>query len=317
MPQRHEVALQVDPQDGVPYEQCHLLGSNAYNSGDIAILPASEIARRLGLTDSQRTALQDGAIAVAQPRLSTLPTLTMASGTYVVDPQAGVTRDITQRARAVLPVVAVPASTMRDGRMLDNVGAMVADTTATRLGWPATEVKILIRDPGGDISPETEQALDERLGDEGGVYVERGFQRYDETVTRVMFGVAAALLLVVTLISTALSMAEQQADMGTFAAVGATRGTRRRLAASQAVVVSLVGALLGVAVGLAPGIAVSHPLTSSGGWDPVTGQQVTSGATTVIPWLPLLLVVLCVPLAAAVLSAAAIRRAPTVTRRAD
>ena len=93
---------------------------------------------------------------------------------------------------------------------------------------------------------------------------------------RIMFGLAAALLLAVTLISTALSLAEQQADMGTFAAVGATRRTRRALAGSQAVVVGLIGAVLGVVVGLFPGIAISYPLTATS-WNQITGEEVRSG----------------------------------------
>jgi putative ABC transport system permease protein len=121
----------------------------------------------------------------------------------------------------------------------------------------------------------------------------------------------------VTLISTALSMAEQQVDMATFAAVGATRRTRRALAASQAMVVGLVGAVLGVAMGLVPGIAISYPLTAeSGAFDPGTGGVLPPTHFLAIPWLPLGLVVVGVPLLAGLLSALAIRKAPTMTRRA-
>ena len=133
---------------------------------------------------------------------------------------------------------------------------------------------------------------------------------------RIMFGLVAAQLLAVTLISTALSLAEQQADMGTFAAVGATRRTRRALAGSQAVVVGLIGALLGVVVELFPGIAVTYPLTATT-WDQISGREMRTDPTLVIPWLPLVVVVLGVPLLAGLLSAAAIRRAPAVARRAE
>jgi len=127
--------------------------------------------------------------------------------------------------------------------------------------------------------------------------------------------VGAFLVLVVTLISTALAMAEQQTDQGTFAAVGAPRRTRRALAASQSMVVGFLGALLGVAVGLVPGISVTYPLTTQGGSDPAIGHP--TGPFLEIPWQPLLLVVVGVPLLAGALSAAAVRRAPAVTRRAS
>jgi putative ABC transport system permease protein len=176
---------------------------------------------------------------------------------------------------------------------------------------------ILLRDSTGAITDDTEKRLDELVGDEGGLYVERGFQRYDELAMRIMMAAAGLLLLIVTLISTALSMAEQQADSGTLAAVGATRRTRRAFAAAQAMVVGLIGAVLGIAVGLVPGIAITYPLTSSYDTDPATGTPRITGPFLSIPWTPLLLVVLGVPLLAGLLSAVAIRRAPAMTRRAD
>ncbi len=97
--------------------------------------------------------------------------------------------------------------------------------------------------------------------------------------------------------------------------MGATRRTRRALAASQAMVVGLLGALLGVAVGLVPGIAVTYPLTTSSSWDPHRARRPRTGPFLEIPWQPLLLVVVGVPLLAGLLSAAAVRRAPAVTRR--
>jgi putative ABC transport system permease protein len=193
---------------------------------------------------------------------------------------------------------------------------MVTPETARRLGWPLTQEQLLLRDPNGAISERTQKSLDEAVGDTGEFYVERGFQRDDKVVMEVMFAAAALLILIVTLISTALSLAEQQSDMATFAAVGATRRTRRALAAGQAMVVGFLGSVLGIAVGLAPGIAVAYPLTAQS-WDPLTGQAKTVDPTVVIPWLPLAAVVVGVPILAGLLSAAAIRRAPTVTRRAD
>ena len=134
---------------------------------------------------------------------------------------------------------------------------------------------------------------------------------------RIMFAAFGLLLLIVTLISTALALAEQQSDMGTLAAVGATKGTRRRLAAAQAATVAFIGALVGIAVGLAPGIAVTYPLTVDS-YDPETGRaarRLTRSPSS--RGCPLACCWSACPLIAALLSAAAIRRAPAMTRRAD
>ena len=296
---------------------CQRLGSTAYDRGQIGVLPTAEIARRLGLDATQAKVIADGGIAVALDSLNRERSLTLVSGTFAMDQATYVAKDVVQRSSEVLPVIGVPTSRMRDGSLPSQSGALVADATAKRLGWPMQQELVLLRDPSGSISKETQKPLDELIGDGGGLYVERGFQRYDETVMRIMMGAAALLLLIVTLISTALSMAEQQSDQGTLAAVGATRRTRRGFAASQAMVVGFIGAVLGIAVGLVPGIAVSYPLTRNSNYDPVTGLDTTTGPYLDIPWTPLLLVVVGVPLLAGLLSAAAIRKAPMMSRRAD
>ncbi len=305
------------PSSSGEHQSCIRLGSQAYERGQIGALPAAEIARRFGLTDAQEEAVVKGAMVVALKDLAAKPTLTVVSGTFVLDNQTYAATQVTPKTTTSVAVVGVPTARLTDGSLPSRSGALVATETATKLGWPMQQDSVMLRDASGAISDETEKSLDELVGDEGGLYVERGFQRYDETVMRIMMGVAALLLLIVTLISTALSMAEQQADSGTLAAVGATRRTRRAFAASQAMVVGFIGALLGIAVGLVPGIAITYPLTMNYDTDPATGADRTTGPFLSIPWTPLLLVVFGVPLLAGLLSAAAIRRAPALTRRAD
>jgi putative ABC transport system permease protein len=302
-----------------PDAHCTALGTHASNNGLIGVLPAAEITRRLHLTDAQRQVVERGGVVVAVPGLSKLSSLTMVTGTFVLDQNTYAPTQVEEKGRSALPVVAVPSSFLGSGARPDQTGAWVTPQTAERLGWPVQQQAVLLHAAdGGAIDKATQTQLDERLGDQGGLYVERGFQRYDETVMRVMFAIAAFLILVVTLISTALSMAEQQSDMGTFAAVGATRRTRRALAASQAMTVGFIGAVLGVVVGLVPGVAISYPLTAeSGFFDSATGRESATVHYLEIPWQPLALVVVGVPILAGLLSAAAIRKAPTMTRRAD
>jgi putative ABC transport system permease protein len=301
-----------------PDGHCTALGTHASNNGLIGVLPPAEIARRLQLGPSQLRAVQDGGIVVAVPGLAELSSVTVVSGTFVLDQNSYTPTQVAEKGRSSLPVVAAPIAARGSGAMPDQAGAFVTPETAKRLGWPTNQQSVLIRAAdGAALDKTTQKSLDERVGDGAEVYVERGFQRYDETVMRVMFAIAAFLILVVTLISTALSMAEQQADMGTFAAVGATRRTRRALAACQAMVVGFVGAVLGVAMGLVPGVAISYPLTAQfGSVDPATGKELPPVHYLAIPWLPLVLVVVGVPLLAGLLSALAIRKAPAMTRRA-
>ena len=293
-------------------ERCMKVGSLAYNQGQILVLPASELGPRLGLTPAQQRVMDEGGLATAHPGLGTDGAAEVASGQARIDQNTGGLSDFSGLQSRRMPVVELTARPSPTAGWF-GAGAAVTAETAQRLGWPTVDQGWLLRDPEGTISAETQERLDETIADEGWLYVERGFQREDLVVMRIMFGLAAALLLAVTLISTALSLAEQQADMGTFAAVGATRRTRRALAGSQAVVVGLIGAVLGV-VGAVPGHR--HQLSAHG--DLVEPDHRRGGAVRpdlVIPWLPLLTVVLGVPLLAGLLSAAAIRRAPAVARR--
>ena len=297
-------------------ERCMRLGSRAWNRGQILVVPADEIAARLALDPAQQQAMAEGGLLTAHRDMGMNGTVEVVSAQASIDQGSGELENLSDLQTRRLPLVELPTSALTDGTLSLDSGGMVTTETAQRLGWPVVDQGWLRRDPEGAISAETQKRLDESIADEGWLYVERGFQRDDIAVLRVMFGLAAALLLAVTLISTALSLAEQQADMGTFAAVGATRRTRRALAGSQATVVGLIGAVLGVVVGLFPGVAITYPLTATS-WDDVTGQEVQTDPTLVIPWLPLVLVVLGVPLLAGLLSAVAIRRAPAVARRAE
>ncbi|NNM47991.1 ABC transporter permease [Knoellia koreensis] len=300
-------------------QNCIRLGTMAYDNAFIGVLPAAEIAARLGLTADQARAVREGAIAVAVPSLRNERSVRLASGTFVMDQTTYAPSQVKTTRTDELPVVPVAAVHRGDGAMPAQTGAFVTPETARRLGWPTVQTMLLLRAPdGGAIDEATEKQVDETLGAESeGLYVERGFQRYDATIMRVLMGVGAALVLIVTLIATALSLAEQQRDLGTLAAVGATRGTRRRFAAVQATVTGLLGALCGVAVGLVAGTALAFPLTTGQFTDPATGATRTNGPYLSVPWPWLLLVAVVVPVVAGLIAAAAIRREPTMTRRAS
>ena len=69
---------------------CMVAGTTASGSGQVLVLPAAELQRRLGLDAAHAAAVRDGAAVVRG-----LPTgavtdgkVTLARGTYVVDPTA-------------------------------------------------------------------------------------------------------------------------------------------------------------------------------------------------------------------------------------
>jgi putative ABC transport system permease protein len=308
-------ANQGEADQGPP---CSVAGTNGYNGMTVTLLPADEVIRRLDLRGADANAVRAGAVVVrGLPGADTSGTVRIARGTYAVDPTATgpIAPEVEVDQDVTVPAVALPQTKESAARML-GASMMLATGTPTSGGWATVPQSFTVRDPSGAaVTADAAEKIQQSLGDEAYIGVERGFERDDVVVVAILLGVFALLILVITLTSTALTLAEQQTDQATLAALGATRGTRRVMAAAQAFLLAAVGCLLGVAVGLVPGIAISRPLTSQG-YDPLTGASTTVGAILVIPWLALLVVGLLVPLVAAGIAAAGIRRAPQITRRA-
>ncbi len=294
-------------------EECAVAGSQSNGSGLVLSLPADELVRRTGLSGSDAQKVRDGAALLLG---GTGDTVRVAQGTYRVDPQAPERIDprVQVTSDTTVPAVHLPLTKENTGRMLGATLAFVAGTPVTR-GWETRVLSWTVRDGGGArVSDRVVEQLRQTLGDEVEVQREDGFQREDRVVVGILLGVFALLILVVVLTSTALTLAEQQDDQATLAALGATRGTRRAMASAQAFVLSAVGCALGVAVGLVPGIAIARPLTAQG-WDPLTNASTNGDSILLIPWAELGVVGVLVPVVAAALAAAGIRRAPQVTRR--
>ncbi len=241
--------------------------------------------------------------------------VTLARGSYEVDPRATDVGDprVEVADQRDVPVISLPGGAATSGPMLD-APLLVPSDGPVATSWPTRPWSLTLRDPSGaPVTEATAERLAQSLGDEVNVSVERGFQRDDALVVAILLGTFALLILVITLTSTALTLAEQQGDQATLAALGATRGTRRVMAAAQAFLLAGVGCVLGVAVGLVPGIAIARPLTTNG-WTS-EGVPVGQESILVIPWEQLATVGVLVPLLAAAIAAAGIRRAPQVTRR--
>lgn len=325
-----EAALQAAAdKDAFDYGEppCPVVGGPTSMNGTLVALPAAEIISRLGMSGSPAEQVRDGAVVALQSTRLRGSTTTAWSGTYVFDDSTGQPRDIVVAEEQTLPLITVPEDARRSGALPIDVVALVPLEVAEPAGWSlgaeGTGATYFVTVPAGsDISAEDEELIVERL-DSSWFSVERGFVDELTKFFTILVAAAAFLLLVIILTSTALSMAEQRRDDSTLAAVGATRGTRRAMAAAQGFTGAAIGAVLGLAVGIVPGIAFARSLTTSFPQGVSFDAQGNVDAGTMvgpfveIPYGFLAVIVVGVPLLAALISALAVRRAPTVTRRAS
>ena len=165
--------------------------------------------------------------------------------------------------------------------------------------------------PEGGVSPKLEGQLRAAVPD-GSLQVERGYSSPVALVLTLMTAGLTVLLLLTTVVATLLDDAESQADAATLATVGAPAGMRRRIVGAHAAALGVIGALIGIAVGITPGLIMARTLTRRTVSDDTTKM---SDATYVVPWWPLLTMLVAVPLVAALVSMLFARRHPMLTRR--
>ncbi|MGI5161164.1 FtsX-like permease family protein [Microbispora sp. CA-102843] len=145
----------------------------------------------------------------------------------------------------------------------------------------------------------------------------------DDTMLLLVLGIAAAVLVLgMTFVATMLAAAEARPDLETMSAVGAAPRVKRAVVAGQALVIALLGSVTGVLAGLAPGIAAArypdpHPAVFLRP-DGVTTTVPAGGTPTIaMPWALVGLLVVALPLLAALGGAAFTRsRLPLPRRRA-
>ncbi len=313
---------QLDDGSAPPPEQpaadpCRTVTSIGYLPGatryGVTVVPAAEIARRLQLPKADAAAVAGGAVLVGDEALIKGGTVTLAMGSATNDPKSGTQSDPKVTTTKQVPAIAISESAYQRAAVESRTGLVIPTEVAGDINLQTAPSSLHVYDTRGAITKADQKKVAEQLANSG-VNVERGYERPDKWLMLGVLGITGFLLVTVTLISTALALAEQQADMGTLAAVGATKGTRRRFAAAQAATVALLGGLLGIAIGLVAGVAIAWPTTTTW-WDDLGPHKVAP--TIGIPVLPILIIVLGVPLIAATIAAASIRRAPHVTRRGN
>lgn len=303
------------------------------------LVAGPESARALfGLSSTEETALRAGGALVfdAGDAVSVIDgsgSVTIAAGR--VREQA--TPDPFQQwesppAQHRLPAhrIAFPAMQLDGHRAL----AVIASDTAARLGVEPTASSYIAgpADPAsGGLTDEQAARINRALGTVYDARVERG---YDDSGSRVVWaallGLVALLTLAATLTATALSMGEMRRDLATVGAVGGSPGTRRRVSAWHAGGLAFVGTALGIAAGAIPAVFFSLtvnaavPDTGQIGLDGTGGFAATaerlrllSTGFVEVPWAPLLVALVAVPLVAALFGALFAGGRVDLTRRMD
>ncbi|MBW5484596.1 FtsX-like permease family protein [Streptomyces bambusae] len=177
----------------------------------------------------------------------------------------------------------------------------------------------------GKASSEQRQRLNGELdwmGVDAALYVEEGFQGGEGMFLLVLSVFAGLVTVGAAGIATGLAQADAEADLKTLSAVGAAPRLRRTLSGFQCGVVAAMGVVLGSAAGLLPGIGLRlaerreqarmYREASFFGFR----DTATPYVPVVVPWETLAVLIVAVPLGAALLAALVTRSGGAVARRA-
>jgi hypothetical protein len=129
-----------------------------------------------------------------------------------------------------------------------------------------------------------------------------------------VFLVTMLIVLIVVATITALSAAEADNDLTTVVAVGATNSVRRKYLGLQSGIHTLLGAVLAVPLTLLV-MWTAYRTNFAGGYRQVGYFGVFDSSHVFIPWMGLGLLVLVLPLAIGLITALAVRSAPTTPPR--
>ncbi|MFF2314666.1 FtsX-like permease family protein [Arthrobacter sp. NPDC058097] len=134
-----------------------------------------------------------------------------------------------------------------------------------------------------------------------GFYVEPGADRTGSELLWLIVGTSALITLSAAGITTGLALADARADHMTLAGVGAPPRLRKALAGAQSLMTASLGTSLGVAAGVVPAVLLIGATRMF--------------AEPVIPWMPLLALLVAVPLTGSGLAWAFARARLPVSRR--
>ncbi|WP_329384793.1 FtsX-like permease family protein [Streptomyces sp. NBC_01716] len=177
-------------------------------------------------------------------------------------------------------------------------------------------------------SDAQQQKLNSELANTGAdpwLTIEKGFVPENSTTMLALAVFAGLITIGAAGIATGLAQADAEADLKTLAAVGAPPRVRKALSGFQCGVVAAMGVVLGSASGILPAIGLRfterraedqmYAQMLDEGWS--SGEQATAPfVPVVIPWETLGLLLVVVPLGAALLAALVTRSRGALARRA-
>ncbi|MDH6118532.1 putative ABC transport system permease protein [Kitasatospora sp. GAS204A] len=206
--------------------------------------------------------------------------------------------------------VSVPA-VLIDNPVAAHYGiGLVSPGTAQRLGL-ATQLTASVWLPAAPPSSRLQQqatAAVNHLDSFAELAVERGYQSKSDLTTLALSGFAALVVLGAAGIATGLAAADSRPDQATLTAVGAPPRTRRVLSGLQCGTIALLGAALGTLCGYVPAVALrkAHEMALHIPHEPI-----------ITPWSQLLLILVALPLLAALVASATTRSRMPLARRID
>lgn len=224
-------------------------------------------------------------------------------------------------------VKSLPAHQIAGGQNTYGVTMIVPPKAAEKAGFTTVPLGSFFttdRQP----SDAQQQKLDGELaktGSDAMLTVEKGFTP-ENSATLLTLAVFAGLVTIGAAgIATGLAQADAEPDLKTLAAVGAPPRVRKALSGFQCGVVAAMGVVLGSASGILPAIGLRfterraeetmYAEMLDEGWS--GGQEATAPfVPVVIPWETLGLLLIVVPLGAAVLAALVTRSRGALARRA-
>ncbi|MBO3746342.1 ABC transporter permease [Streptosporangiaceae bacterium NEAU-GS5] len=197
--------------------------------------------------------------------------------------------------------------------------AVVSPSTLVKTGLKADTVLLLVDPADYRVPDATLRVIADRLAQitpKAEVVIPTPD---DRALVLFLVLIAAALVLSMTFLATALAAVEARPDLAIMSAMGAGPFTKRAVVAAQALTVALVGSALGAVAGL--GIGVATMLASDRGAKAMVeadGVSRAVGAPPIeVPWTLAGLLVVGLPLAAALLAGAVSRsRLPLPLRAA-
>lgn len=282
---------------------------------------------RLNLTATQRSVLERGGVVVlSRDKGQQVPEWTVGFGNDPTPPSARLVKngridlrhytltengDTATCRKVSLPAASASAMTVSRGYNAVGGSLLVKRSTLKSLGVQSSLGLVTVPSRDG-ITSKTERQLRALAPTGLEFHVERG---YTSPMSKIITGLTAALALLVlltTVVSTLLKDAESRADAATLATVGAPRGMRRRITGAHAAAIGFIGAVTGVAISIVPSLIIVKATTGTVVTE--SGHKSVPG-TYVIPWWPLLVMLIGVPLLAAIISMTFARRTPGLTRR--